>query len=806
LSSEGLSSGVIWSLYADTKWQALEEITAASVDNPDFRDAFAHFFTVCGDALRGEYDNSAMMIAAASKGRQIPQTVIKCDGMAPGTCGGSSRSYEWARGSLAQTMVSQPSSLKNILGNSFSSLQGSFGSYAADFVSRDVLSCEDYLFFMMQGLRLEAAFKYEGLYRSTVPDMLPMNRISVDPESTLISTLFYGWDIREGRDWSDPYTESSAGTLLDLEQRRRFAYQLILLHLFRNEYMLVKEIAPLRQSNTEKTQQNTELVLKTTSAKSKFSELYTWSLMLPYLQGTLLYFLAIAYPFACILVVVPGWHKAVFTWMSFWAWAKMWDLGFALVKALERSIWAMTSFGGNVKYLSDRIVDVDERVGRPLTACSGDPMCPVPLVTLIEESINSGTYEDISNKTWYLFDQALLMTRALNLDLANSYYIYIMAGLYMSIPAVTGQIVLGARAGAASMVNSMIGGVASDAGRGASSAYQGDTSMKLRSNAGTIAQGSEALAMAKQGFAGQALGYAVKGLEEGRAGQEAQAGISGLSRINGQLQSSKDAKSVDARALAISGNGLADFGAAGGKAYASRQAAKAGQLPGPQGQQRGNGGEDAPGGWMGMAQAGTKGAFSAGEAWYMADVTDDYNQANRGISAQQAGLENRAFEANANSAQLRQAEGNMRSFADFSAKEAAWQTRNAFANQVGGWSAALGIQTGNVDPGSKPTDMVGFAMSGRLMKGDGSNEAGKHAWHLDWNTAGGHKQGTSDATAALNGRYGPDAVNNSYLGGFNGWGGVGGNAADHSVVKAGIQGGVNAMTSSSSDKPPRSSQ
>jgi hypothetical protein len=635
------------------------------------------------------------------------------------------------------------------------------------------IDCEHYLFLLMQALRLEAAFKYHGLWNSVGPEFIPETGVVPEDnerEEMLISSLFYGWDIRRDREWTSAFTVGTEGELLTLPERQRFAYNLILLHLFRNEYMITKEITPIRQTNEERTQQNVELALKTTSAKSKFSELYTWSLLLPYIQGTLLYFLAVAYPFACVLVVVPGWHKAVFTWMSFWAWAKMWDLGFAIVKALERSIWAMTSQGGNVKFLSDRIVRVDELVGEAdWVACSGDALCPIPIFSLngpsgaVNFDNQTIAFQASVNEAWQLFDQSLLMSKALNLDLANSYYIYIMAALYMAIPAVTGQLVLGARSGASSMVNSMIGGVASDAGRAASSGYQGDLSMKLRSNAATIGQSSEAKAMAKQGFAAQALGYSVKQLEEGRAGSEAQAASGAIGRIMGQSQNAMAMREAAGRWALAGGQGGANVASP----LAGEGVRRAFDPTPPSGAK---GGGQGGGSTFGTGASKTGGALTdAGLQLGMAEsnfqgATDFYGASNQ-YAQQQAGLDMRAFQANANSSQLGAAQGNMRSYADFSAKQEAWHERNAFANQVGGWSAALGIQTGNVDPGSKPSDMVGFAMSGQLRTADGRDAAGSSAWHLDWNKSGesgGHRGGTNSIHGGLNANYGASAVKGAY--------------------------------------------
>lgn len=766
IGTQNLPVGVLWSLYADVKWQALEEITSASVDNPDFRDAFSNFFVMCGDALRKSFNTQAMMAAMASGGRRLPPSVMTC--ASDDTCDQVNRSYNGAGRNLRNTIVSVPSSLGNVVRTGLGSLQQNWpGSSLDATLQLTEIDCEHYLFLLMQALRLEAAFKYHGLWNSVGPEFIPEAGVvpgDTEREEMLISSLFYGWDIRRDREWTSAFTVGTEGELLTLPERQRFAYNLILLHLFRNEYMITKEITPIRQTNEERTQQNVELALKTTSAKSKFSELYTWSLLLPYIQGTLLYFLAVAYPFACVLVVVPGWHKAVFTWMSFWAWAKMWDLGFAIVKALERSIWAMTSQGGNVKFLSDRIVRVDELVGEAdWVGCSGSALCPIPLFSLVGPSgtVNldypSPASQASVNEAWQLFDQSLLMSKALNLDLANSYYIYIMAALYMAIPAVTGQLVLGARSGASSMVNSMIGGVASDAGRAASSGYQGDLSMKLRSNAATIGQSSEAKAMAKQGFAAQALGYSVKQLEEGRAASEAQAASGAITRILGQSQNAMSMREGAAR-LAESRGNLVNSGLTKDAPELWRGDPGAG----PSGSNGAGGGAGGGGGSTrgNAARSLGKGFLSEELARSGYEAGQDFYGASNQYAQQQAGLDMRAFQANANSSQLGAAQGNMRSYADFSAKQEAWHERNAFANQVGGWSAALGIQTGNVDPGSKPSDMVGFAMSGQL----GQTAKGS-AWHLDWNKSGefgGHRGGTNAIHGGLNDNYGASAVKSAY--------------------------------------------
>ena len=46
-----------------------------------------------------------------------------------------------------------------------------------------------------------------------------------------------------------------------------------------------------------------------------------------------------------------------------------------------------------------------------------------------------------------------------------------------------------------------------------------------------------------------------------------------------------------------------------------------------------------------------------------------------------------------------------------------WKAMSKFANQMGGTSAALGYMAGGLDPGPKPEEATGMAMSGMLGSG-----------------------------------------------------------------------------------------
>ncbi len=67
--------------------------------------------------------------------------------------------------------------------------------------------------------------------------------------------------------------------------------------------------------------------------------IFTWALQLPYYQGCLLYLLAVAYPFMCLLLVMPGKAPAFINLPLAWLWIKSWDIGFAVTMVLEKVLW-----------------------------------------------------------------------------------------------------------------------------------------------------------------------------------------------------------------------------------------------------------------------------------------------------------------------------------------------------------------------------------------------------------------------------------------------------------------------------------
>ena len=76
-------------------------------------------------------------------------------------------------------------------------------------------------------------------------------------------------------------------------------------------------------------------------SKARKYEAYLLMNFLPYLQGILLYALAVAYPFFAVFIIIPGRASVFITWMALWAWVKCWDLGWALLVVADNIIWEL---------------------------------------------------------------------------------------------------------------------------------------------------------------------------------------------------------------------------------------------------------------------------------------------------------------------------------------------------------------------------------------------------------------------------------------------------------------------------------
>jgi hypothetical protein len=291
---------------------------------------------------------------------------------------------------------------------------------------------------------------------------------------------------------------------------------LILAHMFRNELMIAPQITELGQrfSTSEQMRGFTEGYVRQQGSRAKYGELYQWAVMMPHVQGILVYLILIGYPFAAMLMVIPGYWKAFFTWVSFFAWVKLWDVGFAIVHTLERSVWAMIGNNSAMARVGRRLINTaNNGNGDILVTCGGgatggagggtsasqklSELCSVPTV----KEANALGEDD----AWFLLDQILTVAGSLDLDLSNGYYIYIMAALYFAVPAVTGQLVLGAKAGLGGLATQGLSQSAGEAGGAAKTGTVGENATRMGANSAAIDQGAKFKSFRQSGFAQQSL-------------------------------------------------------------------------------------------------------------------------------------------------------------------------------------------------------------------------------------------------------------------------------------------------------------
>lgn len=76
-------------------------------------------------------------------------------------------------------------------------------------------------------------------------------------------------------------------------------------------------------------------------SQSQQYQWFTYALMLPYIQGVILFALSVLYPFFALMLIIPGRANAIVTWMLLWAWVKSWDVGFAVVMVVDGVLWQL---------------------------------------------------------------------------------------------------------------------------------------------------------------------------------------------------------------------------------------------------------------------------------------------------------------------------------------------------------------------------------------------------------------------------------------------------------------------------------
>ncbi len=494
-----------WHILTNSKWPMLENVTGSYLQNVDVRDSLQTLMaSECGDLFAKYIDRQAFIAAAHSKGRYLPRSIF--DRSLEEELNLEAMKVALPMPIAVQELVSQRATA-NVPGSAFRDFVSKMIALPAEGMFPRSIDCASLLHLVVQGFRWESGHIYNQLIREMSGAGLT--------EDAVVYNFLYGWRIKRTPSTFDASGLPQEGTPpvpLTIEEQKNFVKDLILLHLFRNELAFVANPVAVRWSPAEKARDYAQASQRSISSKNKYGELYTWAKMMPYLQGLLLYVLAIAYPFVCIVMVIPGWWKTLFTWMAFWAWAKSWDVGFAIVQTLERSVWAMVGNSADAEIINSRIYGLQYSADNPgglatvavncVETTNRALGCPIPVVTSVGGWDGQGFMGFPG--ALQLFDFALLMASNLDLDLSNSYYVYLMSAMYFAVPAVTGQVLLGAKAGATGMIQNMVGGVASEVGRMAGQGFTGEAATMNHHALNTTGQAAFAKAL-RSGQAGQML-------------------------------------------------------------------------------------------------------------------------------------------------------------------------------------------------------------------------------------------------------------------------------------------------------------
>lgn len=750
-----------WYLLSNLKWPMLENITSTKFHDANMRDAFVTFLaSECGDVLAEQIDPSKFLTASRSKSGNLPNTVFK---------GSDANSQNADYNQLAQRLKNQfvptPRSLQKMFSDTAprDDAFSQFNSYTKHVVDTgaangapnrldDKIGCDTYLYYLISGFRWESGHALFQFVSQAVS-------ISKDLDADrAVYNFFYAWDIKK-----------NSGQTLDMRETYNFARDLIIIHMLRNEFSLAPDLQDARYAPSAASESYIQAYQRTIGSKTKYGEVYTFALMVPYLQGVVLYFLAAAYPFVCVVIVIPGMHKMILSWMKYWAWAKLWDVGFALVLSLERSVWAMTVGNSEAAARTFKQVVKMQDYGTVEVRCNvAIQDCVIPVV---QDSTSGMSDQDWLNSL-KIFDSALKLGAAMDLDLNNSYYIYLMAALYFAVPAVTGQLV----GGASSIVSGALQGMTNSA-QAAGSGFTADLNQRGAGIASAVGQESYMKGMRKDGMG-------VAAMEAGNsAAKYSQIGSGlGVAASNTGIQSEAVGATGQSRKEALGAGasiveGAATAGGALGKMFGLNPAATSsapsaggtGAGPGGGGAGGGTGGPPGAGGGPTGAKGGglfdfasggagvAKAGYSVGQAVQGKQISDETAQQQMGLAMGRADNNIRANEAQMASQGHQQHAGRLSSAAMYNAGQSRWEAMNKLNTSKGGMLGAMGVGFSPFGPGPKPDNMEGAAASGQL------GSAGKAAWgYFDPSSSSGHFGRSKAITADLNANYGSASVAGRY--------------------------------------------
>lgn len=793
-----------WYLLSNLKWTYLEDITGAKLGHAMLRASWAQFMgSECGEILSESIDHTLFVAATSSKGLSVPTTVFR---RPPSSS--SLFDYNILKAKMRLKHIPTPPPFKRALTKtqSFQNLASATvreavdwgsnikltnnASARGDYIDRvlesNSIRCDHFLDMLILMFRFEAT----SIYNTTFKDSNLTDLDDVD----IINNILYGWDVKKqrgGAPTGSPVASHSTvngqlvandGLSLNQEERFQFIHNLILMHLMKNEFAMSPPKADVRYSLSAQTTGWMQAYQANIGGKNKYMELYTWAILLPYIQGILMYFLAMMYPIACIMIIMPGQHKWIFTWASFWAWVKLWDLGFAIVMSLERTVWAMIGNNAKITKVFDRIVELDS-IATFRATCSANPDPALPGCKWSQYVIESCGVQhkvdaacgnsvtvlgmpmavDMQDINLRFLDMALSVGANMNLSLSNTYYIYIMAALYMAVPAVTGQLVLGARSGAASMVNSAIGGASQEGGRQAGEGFKGKKVQDDKTTEASRSQAVKAKSLRKGGRAASAIGASNNAALQGMSGDYQNQMGSGFDRLANAKTLGRMGLDNSYSIIGQAGQGLGGgagsparssgapgvmgresldtVGHRGGGGTSADGTVSGGEQPGNPSSVGGGGGVSTGGGAgatarrraanmqaLKKAKLGNAGKFGSeilGKMGSPAMVStaiaaakaanfrgnaraDNFYKGMQGNTAIQ-GFGNQ--QAAKSSGEHGQRSGQA---ADFQADQDAWMEMTEWASDISGSAVAQGAMTGAYSQGNMPSSQMGMAMTGML--------------------------------------------------------------------------------------------
>jgi hypothetical protein len=588
-----------WYLLSNLKWGMLETITSAKFSDAALRDIFVTFLSSeCGDRFKKAVNVGALAQANTAPGKSLPfsafwsaeEVIRQTDTYTiptPFTFAALIRDGDTARTNSARGGAPGTFLRASRIAEAVPANTDILNAYGAS----QSVTCSQLLWAIVVGARWEAGHTYARLM-GQAPTIIPtisglgglgallgnLGGQKANP-GFVTHNLFFGWELPPSVSGQGSNIGGWLGNIFQGYQffgnqndaaQSQFLIDLITAHIFRNEFAMAPPISVSKGTDSEGNKTYADIYTRTVGAKSKFGELYVWALMIPYLQGLFLYYLAIAYPFVCVCMVVPGWHKMFFSWMAFWLWVKLWDLGFAIVMMAERGVWAMLGNSSDAANVFSRLSEMSKysTVGvrctestllggsispysQAFSELSTPPCMGGQIVDVVVAKAGSPAPMSLMDAVKTL-DLGMLLGASMDLDRANAYYIYLMAAMYFAVPMVTGQLVLGSKAAVAGMVKEFIGGAASEGGRAAGSAFTASQTAAASANAASQSQAAALKAMRQQGLALGALRAGNQGLLAGARGAAAQQESQGMGAMS-QAMSAAEKQQGAALRYRISG-------------------------------------------------------------------------------------------------------------------------------------------------------------------------------------------------------------------------------------------------------------